>query len=234
MAYAIIRGSNGRRHEVDFGAAPVRVEIFSSEETVEIFVEADLETLPEGRRRFAILNIPWHQFSEAAGGAAKRHAKTVGICISEPGRLTLQRPAISCCSWSRSHNAAGWNAGKPVRAPILRCQRVAIGSGGATCDAALLVPGMGGGFLPWSIIGHRTFDGEHTTVVVGHDEVERLAKIIPTRHGQTLHLAKSAVEGLTVTIRFGAPHLNLLSEPEEQCAQQHQADQFGSRWDASA
>ena len=75
MPYAIIRGRNGRRHEVDFGDAPVRVQISSSEETVEIFIEADFETLPEERRRFAILNIPRHQFSEATGAAARRLAK---------------------------------------------------------------------------------------------------------------------------------------------------------------
>jgi hypothetical protein len=40
MPYAIIRGKNGRRHEVDFGDAPVRVKISSSEGIVEIFVEA--------------------------------------------------------------------------------------------------------------------------------------------------------------------------------------------------
>jgi hypothetical protein len=51
MTYAIIRGNNGRRHEVDFGDSPVRVEVYASEETVEIFVEADSETLPEERRR---------------------------------------------------------------------------------------------------------------------------------------------------------------------------------------
>ena len=43
----------------------VRVEIQSSEETVEICIEADFETLSEERRRFAILNIPRHLFSEA-------------------------------------------------------------------------------------------------------------------------------------------------------------------------
>jgi hypothetical protein len=64
MPDAIIRGKNGRRHDVDFGDAPVRVEIYSSEETVEIFIEADVETLPEGRRRFAILNIPRHQLAK--------------------------------------------------------------------------------------------------------------------------------------------------------------------------
>ena len=75
MPHAIIRGRNRRRHEVDFGDAPVRVRISSSEETVEIFIEADFETLPEERRRFAILNVPRHQFSEATGAAARRAAK---------------------------------------------------------------------------------------------------------------------------------------------------------------
>ncbi len=72
MSHAIVRGRNGRRHEVDFGDAPLRVEVHASEETVEIFVEADTETLPEKRRRFALLNIPRHQFSRATGAAARR------------------------------------------------------------------------------------------------------------------------------------------------------------------
>jgi hypothetical protein len=70
--HAIIRGSNGRRHEVDFGDSPVRVEVYASEETVEIFVEADSETLPEERRRFALINVPRDQFSHATGEAARR------------------------------------------------------------------------------------------------------------------------------------------------------------------
>ena len=68
MPHAIIRGENGRRHEVDFGDAPVRVEIYHSDETVEIFIEADFETIPEERRRFAVLNIPV-QRSHCRGGA---------------------------------------------------------------------------------------------------------------------------------------------------------------------
>jgi hypothetical protein len=36
MPHAIIRGANGRRHEVNFDDGPVRVEIHPSEETVEI------------------------------------------------------------------------------------------------------------------------------------------------------------------------------------------------------
>jgi len=72
MAYAIIRGQNGRRHEVDFGDAPIRVEIHANEETVELFVESDYETLPEERRRFVIVSIPRDQFSKASGAAARR------------------------------------------------------------------------------------------------------------------------------------------------------------------
>jgi hypothetical protein len=72
MSHAIIRGKNGRRHEVDFGDSPIRVEIYASEETVEIFVEADFESLPEERRRFAIINIPLPQYSQASGEAARR------------------------------------------------------------------------------------------------------------------------------------------------------------------
>jgi hypothetical protein len=77
MAHAILRGKNGRRYEVDFGDAPVRVEVYASEETVEIFVEADFETHAEERRRFAIVNIPRHLFSEATGQAARRGATRV-------------------------------------------------------------------------------------------------------------------------------------------------------------
>jgi hypothetical protein len=77
MPHAIIRGRNGRRHEVDFGDEPVRVEISSSEETVEIFIEADFDAMPEERRRFALLNIPRHLFSEATAATARRAANPV-------------------------------------------------------------------------------------------------------------------------------------------------------------
>ena len=75
MAHAIIRGKNGRRHEVDFGDAPLRAKVYASDETVEVFIEADSETVPEERRSFAILNLPRHLFSQAAGEAARRAAK---------------------------------------------------------------------------------------------------------------------------------------------------------------
>jgi hypothetical protein len=90
MPHAIIRGANGRRHEVDFGDAPVRVEIYASEETVEIFIEADSEMLPEERRRFALLNIPRHLFSQATAATARRAAKShPSSSIAEKSRHQL-------------------------------------------------------------------------------------------------------------------------------------------------
>lgn len=77
MPHAIIRRENGRRHEVDFGNVPIRVEIYASEETVEIFIEADFDTLPEERRRFALVNVPRHLFSEATAATARRAANPV-------------------------------------------------------------------------------------------------------------------------------------------------------------
>jgi hypothetical protein len=72
MPHAIIRGANGRRHQVDFGDAAVRVEIYAGEETVEIFHRGDLETIPAECRRFALLNIPRHLFSKTTAAAARR------------------------------------------------------------------------------------------------------------------------------------------------------------------
>jgi hypothetical protein len=72
MPHAIIRGGNGRRHEVDFEDAEIRIEVYSSDETVEILVEAVNNLAPSDRRRFALLNIPKHLFSSALGAAALR------------------------------------------------------------------------------------------------------------------------------------------------------------------
>jgi hypothetical protein len=73
MSHAIIRGKSGRRHEVDFEDNPVRVEIYASDETVEIVVEADSDELPQERRRFALINIPRSLFSQATAEIAKRN-----------------------------------------------------------------------------------------------------------------------------------------------------------------
>jgi hypothetical protein len=68
----IIRGENAR----SIGHAPVRVEIYLSEGTVEISSRRISRRSPEERRRFAILNIPRYLFSEATAAAARRGAKS--------------------------------------------------------------------------------------------------------------------------------------------------------------
>jgi len=75
MPHAIIRGKNGRRHEVDFGDAPVRVEVHASEQVIEISIDALDDHASSDKRRFAILNLPRHLFSEAMGQAARRSGK---------------------------------------------------------------------------------------------------------------------------------------------------------------
>ena len=72
MPHDIIRGGNGRRHEVDFEDAEIRIEVYSSDETVEIVVEAVSDLALSDRPRFVLLNIPKHLFSSALGEAAQR------------------------------------------------------------------------------------------------------------------------------------------------------------------
>jgi hypothetical protein len=85
MAHAIIRGANGRRHEVDFEGVEITVEIFFGEDTVEIAIEAPQDLAPSDKRRFALLNVPRKLFNKALGGAARR-SKSQRPAISEEGR----------------------------------------------------------------------------------------------------------------------------------------------------
>jgi hypothetical protein len=99
MSHAIIRGKNGRRHEIDFGGPPLRVEIYANGESVEIFVEADFETHPEERRRFATINhtpSPVQRNSRPRGTTSReegsmmpwlRTAKWVGTVACVSGAL---------------------------------------------------------------------------------------------------------------------------------------------------
>ena len=43
MSFAIIRGGNGRRHEVDFGDDPIEIDVTASTLTVQITVEAVMD-----------------------------------------------------------------------------------------------------------------------------------------------------------------------------------------------
>ncbi len=76
MSHAIIRGKNGRRHEVDFGNAKIKVEMHASEQVVEISIEGRDDPAPSDKQRFALLNIPRHLFSEAMGETARRSGST--------------------------------------------------------------------------------------------------------------------------------------------------------------
>ena len=72
MPHAIIRGANGRRHEVDFEEAEITIEVFAGETTIEIVIEAPNDLAPSDRKRFALLSLPRDQFSAALGQAAQR------------------------------------------------------------------------------------------------------------------------------------------------------------------
>ena len=72
MSHVIIRGENGRRHEVDFGDAEVTVTLHAGTETVEIAIEADDPDRPSHKRRFALVNIPRHLFSKAMADLARQ------------------------------------------------------------------------------------------------------------------------------------------------------------------
>ena len=72
MPHAIIRGNNGRRYEVDFEDAEIRIEVYSGDEMVDIVVAAVNDPTSSNRQRFALLSIPKHLFSSALGEAAQR------------------------------------------------------------------------------------------------------------------------------------------------------------------
>jgi hypothetical protein len=71
MSHVIIRGENGRRHEVDFGEAEITVSLHAGAESVELAIEADDPDRPSDKRRFALVNIPRHLFSKAIADLAR-------------------------------------------------------------------------------------------------------------------------------------------------------------------
>ena len=84
MSFAIIRGSNGRRHEVNFGDAEVEVDVVVSSETVQITIEATKDPAPSHKRRFATVALPREKLA-AAMGADLRGRR--GRAAAEPLRL---------------------------------------------------------------------------------------------------------------------------------------------------
>ena len=76
MSFAIIRGSNGRRHEVDFGDAEIEVDVAISSEIVQITVEAVDDLAPSDQRRFATIAIPREKLAAALGADLReRHGR---------------------------------------------------------------------------------------------------------------------------------------------------------------
>jgi hypothetical protein len=65
MSYAIIRGQNGRRHEVDFEDTDLRVEVYANEVTVEVVIETVSDGLDGHKPRFALINLPRSAFDQA-------------------------------------------------------------------------------------------------------------------------------------------------------------------------
>jgi hypothetical protein len=55
VSFAIIRGRNGRRHEVVFGDAAIEVDVAIGSETVQITIEAIRDLAPSDKRRFATI-----------------------------------------------------------------------------------------------------------------------------------------------------------------------------------
>ena len=84
MTYAIIRGANGRRHEVDFADDPVSIDVSASDAVVQIVVEEAGEDAPSDKPRYAMLSAPREQLMKALRTAL--HGKPAS---GRPSPLTL-------------------------------------------------------------------------------------------------------------------------------------------------
>jgi hypothetical protein len=76
--YAILRGANGRRHEVDFGDDPVVVEVSMSDITVQITMTAPGDLDPD-RARFVTVTVPREQLVAAMAEAVNRRSIPGGV-----------------------------------------------------------------------------------------------------------------------------------------------------------
>jgi len=77
MTHVIIRGNNGRRHEVDFEDADLAVEIFINEQNVELVIEALDEDRPWQKKRFALVNLPRSKFDDAMANTARKRTSSI-------------------------------------------------------------------------------------------------------------------------------------------------------------
>jgi hypothetical protein len=131
MPHAIIRGGNGRRHEVDFEDAEIRIEVYSGDETVEIVVEA-VNDLP---RAFGSPPVCAPQHSKASllvgarrGGAAEGNARTAASVV-----VDQRRPATAVCSATVSAFARGVMKKRRISHAVGACSHSARGADPETC-----------------------------------------------------------------------------------------------------
>jgi hypothetical protein len=83
--YAILRGANDRRHEVDFGDDPVVVDVPMSDITVQITMTAPGDLNPD-RARFVTVTVPREQLVAAMAEAVNRRSKPGDVtCIQAVG-----------------------------------------------------------------------------------------------------------------------------------------------------
>lgn len=75
--FGAIRGTNGRRHEVDFGDGAVEVEAAMSDNTLQITMTATSDLNPN-KRRFLTVTLPREQLMAALADAASRSVKRRG------------------------------------------------------------------------------------------------------------------------------------------------------------
>lgn len=89
MSFAINCGSNGRRHEVDFGDDRITVDVAAGSSTVQITVEAPHDRAPSDKRRFATLCLPRERLLAALEAALQQPPDRTGRpplrLVTDPG-----------------------------------------------------------------------------------------------------------------------------------------------------
>lgn len=79
MPHVIIRGNNGRRHEVDFEEAEITVEVFANDQNVELVIEALDEGRPWQKKRFALVSLPRSEFDKAMADLARKQSSSFKV-----------------------------------------------------------------------------------------------------------------------------------------------------------
>ena len=72
MVFAILRGKSGRRHDVNFGDAPVEVDVAVGDKVVQITVEATRDMTARDKKRFVTMTVPREQLMAALGLSSRK------------------------------------------------------------------------------------------------------------------------------------------------------------------